>query len=274
MRCSRVGATCEWGPLVSFKLVNQIPPSQPPPQHDCRRRDTSQGSPTEVLDLTREGNSDYRRRRPALLAGNARLLQGSPERGRSLGNDLFESVLAGCDIHAYQFESDQHSASLTSNTSPSAQYPDPNTPLSQQAESAAAHLISLSQTTPAPHIADRTNEDILPTDLTSVEGLDPELLDFDLQDGLFLPGSAYLNLHSTLRNHLIQEGRSQGPTRCPTPKSAEDSTLQEPPGFLRHELGTNGNTSGFDEELSAALTEEQEALLWVNWLEEVAPWVC
>ncbi|KAJ0312783.1 hypothetical protein Brms1b_007709 [Colletotrichum noveboracense] len=33
------------------------------------------------------------------------------------------------------------------------------------------------------------------------------------EDGIFLPGSAYHELHSTLRNHLIQEVRSNGPTR-------------------------------------------------------------
>lgn len=46
--------------------------------------------------------------------------------------------------------------------------------------------------------------------------IDPEI--FNDMDGIFLPGSTYQELHSTLRDHLIFTARSNAPTRHGTPE--------------------------------------------------------
>lgn len=70
-------------------------------------------------------------------------------------------------------------------------------------------------------------------------------------DGIFLPGSEYLELHSTLRNRLILEGRSgtPGPTSNPDQASRPTDTA------------------------TAGLSKLEEYMLWKNWLDEIAPWL-
>jgi hypothetical protein len=60
---------------------------------------------------------------------------------------------------------------------------------------------------------------------------------FDDPDGVFLPGSAYQELHSTLRDHLIYTARSNAPTRHGTPEALPDM------GFFErgHERKASGN---------------------------------
>lgn len=82
------------------------------------------------------------------------------------------------------------------------------------------------------------------------------LSDFHVQDGIFVPGSEYLELHSTLRNHLILEARSSVPTRHCTPEQ------------LGEDLGVQVDTSA-----RIKIPEEEEFLLWKNWLGELAPWL-
>ncbi|SPO00377.1 related to C6 transcription factor [Cephalotrichum gorgonifer] len=147
--------------------------------------------------------------------------------------------------------------------SPGNQLSDTHTPLSQQTEHAASHLISLSQTSPfSPSLGDQPSPELVlrpphipPTDST--------------EDGLFRPGSTYLNLHCTLRRYLFQESRSTGPTRCSTPCGGSDDTgLDVTYPSVLDEFGEGG-----EDEPTFVLTKEQERVLWVNWLEEVAPWL-
>lgn len=118
----------------------------------------------------------------------------------------------------------------------------PNIPATRSpihTENAAADLLALrympsqlSQTQPiAIEMAGmRRASDMLPpirtSDVEHVElpMLDPQLFDnSDPQvDGIFLPGSAYQELHSTLRDHLIYTARSNAPTRHGTPEPMPD----------------------------------------------------
>jgi hypothetical protein len=83
------------------------------------------------------------------------------------------------------------------------------------------------------------------------------LSDFHVQDGIFVPGSEYLELHSTLRNHLILEARSSVPTRHCTPEQ------------LGEDLGVPVDNAS----VRIKIPEEEEFVLWKNWLEELAPWL-
>ncbi|KAG9254501.1 C6 zinc finger domain-containing protein [Emericellopsis atlantica] len=83
-----------------------------------------------------------------------------------------------------------------------------------------------------------------------------------LEDGVFMPGSAYAELHTTLRHHLIQEVRSNVPTRAATP---EDQPLPD-----SSEESARASLAPVDTPL---LTSEEEIVLWRNWIDEVAPWL-
>jgi hypothetical protein len=105
-----------------------------------------------------------------------------------------------------------------------------------------------------------------------------------LDDSVFLPGSAYLDAHSTFRNHLIQEVRSNVPTRQVTPDPARiehvwgvnadynpdtESHITEIPTHLNAvEEQTLTNPSS-----APQLSPEEEFALWKNWFDEVAPWI-
>ncbi|KAF9874710.1 C6 transcription factor [Colletotrichum karsti] len=96
------------------------------------------------------------------------------------------------------------------------------------------------------------------------------------EDGIFLPGSAYHELHSTLRQHLIQEVRSNGPTRPASPASGESSRR-------RSVDASSGETSSAEAPQSAGeissdheppfLPLEEECALWKNWVDEISPWL-
>ncbi|KAF3356788.1 putative transcriptional regulatory protein [Verticillium dahliae VDG1] len=95
-------------------------------------------------------------------------------------------------------------------------------------------------------------------------------------DGIFLPGSAYHELHSTLRNHLIQEVRSNVPTRPGTPTQGVENVYKE------HSV-RSGTSSTNDEVLiqndlasdhePPRLSKQEEIVLWKNWFEEISPWL-
>ena len=80
-------------------------------------------------------------------------------------------------------------------------------------------------------------------------------------DSIFLPGSAYLDAHSTLRSHLIQEvNASSGTTRDVTPELPQDDKI---------ETSVSGDISAGDvTSQPSALTEEEEFALLKNWVEE------
>lgn len=106
--------------------------------------------------------------------------------------------------------------------------------------------------------------------------------DAALEDGIFLPGSAYHELHSTLRNHLIQEVRSNGPTRACSPADTtcirvsndndndEDSSSSSS-GLALPSVPPHPSPSPDHEPLR--LSGEDEVALWKNWFEEISPWV-
>lgn len=171
--------------------------------------------------------------------------------------------------------------------------------------SAAAHLLDLgSARPPAPvhlhqhalldHDDDNANDDdtVMPTTGCAdfAEDQPASLNASPASDGIFIPGSAYLEFHSTLRNHTFQAARSTFPSRCGTPERPptrhghhlygeeqglasdvpEDEGPIEGSGAIRVE-GTASSavpTPGFVE-----LTQQQEFELWKNWVDEIAPWV-
>lgn len=91
--------------------------------------------------------------------------------------------------------------------------------------------------------------------------LSPNLSDSVLEDGIFLPGSHFQELHAQLRSRIFDTARSAFPSRFGTPE-----IFPEPASELPLE----------DDEESrrlAHLSPEQEYRLWDNYINEVASWV-
>lgn len=182
--------------------------------------------------------------------------KGSPPAGPS-SLTAHQGQNLGTILHPSPAQSDAAFAPET--LSPTNHRPD-TTPSSQQTEHAASQLLSLGQMSPSlpspvlKHTSAGTLRQTFPphTPLTEPDSGG---------DGLFIEGSAYLDLHSTLRHSLIQESLSAEPTRCATPSSQSDG------GVAGDSYEHGGDEPDF------ILTKEQEGILWVNWLEEVAPGV-
>lgn len=106
-------------------------------------------------------------------------------------------------------------------------------------------------------------------------------------DGIFIPGSAYLEFHSALRNHTLHVTRSTFPSRCGTPdRLAVDHDQQETSeqcpdlALEREDVIDAASVEPEDTALSAVptpsfveLSQQQEYELWKNWVDEIAPWV-
>lgn len=107
--------------------------------------------------------------------------------------------------------------------------------------------------------------------LDLVVGCSPDVL---TDDGIFLPGSTYQELHKTLRTQIFQTAHSQPnsrrPSQCQT--IVEETRLHgsdDPLLGADHEQDTLSTGSSTPPELTAA----QEVMLWNNWIIEIASWV-
>ncbi|CZR69756.1 related to regulatory protein for the arginine catabolic pathway [Phialocephala subalpina] len=105
--------------------------------------------------------------------------------------------------------------------------------------------------------------------------LEQEIFDYQ-QDGIFWPGSAYQEFHSTLRDHLIYTARSNAPTRHGTPEPAQlDLNLIERQAS-RRDRDCNRTDSDPESDRPSKppeITPEREYILWKAWIDEIAPWL-
>jgi hypothetical protein len=101
---------------------------------------------------------------------------------------------------------------------------------------------------------------------------------FDDQDGIFLPGSAYQELHSTLRDHLIYTARSNAPTRqgTPEPQQPDMGFFDRGPAKVTTDGAIDRTESDPESSRSSKppeITPHREYMLWKTWIDEVAPWL-
>ncbi|RYP88151.1 hypothetical protein DL769_000343 [Monosporascus sp. CRB-8-3] len=247
--CSRRGDTCKWGIRLSFRSENNqtIPESHPSMQQDAA---LNRGSNIEFYDVTHELIRDYWNE-----VHTANPLNRAPNDAR---------VFAPCRRH------DQ----------PGAIYHSPAVP--HAALSAAAHLLDMGCTPPAMPTTVHANTPqaqpgIVDATPPAAPDLSPEQFLHD--DGIFIPGSVYLELHSTLRNHVFDTARSTYPSRGATPELplsvVEDGPLTSQtqpsydPSFTTHiePIPSQVPTPAFTE-----LSQREEYELWKNWVDEIAPW--
>lgn len=269
--CSRRAECCEWGLKIVFRHENaQCLDGSHPSMRKMAGRRRARGF--EILDVTSEVIRDYdlpspadesdhgdgrEEARPAERRDREETL--SPKTSRTNGTPITMgqgAMLPGAQGPAY------YRPAFMSSPQESGRH----------SESDVANLIFLSRgggPTDAAYPA-RTALDPVPMGLmedymASVPAFTPE---GSLEDGVFMPGSAYHELHSTLRHHLIQEVRSNVPTRPGTPDN--DST-----GDLTGDRPSSSSVpaTAAPAETNPLLGKDEEILLWRNWFDEIAPWL-
>lgn len=102
----------------------------------------------------------------------------------------------------------------------------------------------------------------------------------DPEDGLFVPGSAYFEFHSALRNHTFRAARTRVPPNHVTQPGIQPSRRDVGNHALLSLNPTStpsinaGNARAADLPTHFHnLTPHEEYELWRNWIEEIAPWV-
>lgn len=154
--------------------------------------------------------------------------------------------------------------------------------------SAAAQLLDLGCSAPgAPPNVDAPQSALLhPANHSSNPSIASPGSEGMSHDGIFLPGSAYLEFHSALRSHTFYAARSAFPSRCGTPECPETAHAANRAEGQPVEvcLPPNPNTSDTvspldDVALSrptprlSELSQQEEFELWKNWVDEIGPWV-
>ncbi|OQO05537.1 hypothetical protein B0A48_09307 [Cryoendolithus antarcticus] len=113
-------------------------------------------------------------------------------------------------------------------------------------------------------------------DFTGSTFLSPHFSDSTFEDGIFVPGSQYQELHVELRSKLMDTARSTVPSRVqscvPSRRASVDATAEALQ--MLHDGPVIGVTD-IDEESRrlAQLSPAQEYVLWQNYISEVAPWL-
>lgn len=92
--------------------------------------------------------------------------------------------------------------------------------------------------------------------------LSPQYSDPAFEDGIFLPGSQYQELHATLRSRMKDTARSTVPSRIGSPLLQSD--------VAEAETAPHDSSDDEDSRRLAQLPPEQEFILWQNYIDEVA----
>lgn len=154
--------------------------------------------------------------------------------------------------------------------------------------SAAAQLLDLGCSAPgAPPNVDASQSALLhPTNHSSNPSIASPGSEGMSHDGIFLPGSAYLEFHSALRSHTFYAARSALPSRCGTPECPETAhaTTRAEGQSVEECLPPNPHASDTVSTLDdlalsrptprlSELSQQEEFELWKNWVDEIGPWV-
>ncbi|CCT73687.1 related to regulatory protein for the arginine catabolic pathway [Fusarium fujikuroi IMI 58289] len=264
--CRRRNESCEWGLKIAFRAEHAqcLNARHPSMRKMARRR---QPREFEILDVTDEVIRDYNGAETEEEDNET-----SDDRARTSTSGR-SNLIVGARPRA---------ANNTPSGYVSIQRPpvvDISSPTSQrQTQNAVADLLYFSQNGQS-----HSSVDIDPTLQVSMEAVPIDMIaDYPYidqmqaftpegisEDGIFLPGSAYHELHSTLRNHLIQETRSIVPTRSTTPHIEVESSG----GVSLEETEVTIPIQEFQPSQTPLLSQQEECSLWKNYFDEIAPWL-
>ncbi|KAI1311481.1 hypothetical protein F5Y03DRAFT_308137 [Xylaria venustula] len=293
--CSQKGEICQWGIKLSFRPENNysVPDSHPSMQHASTfSRDTT----IEFYDITQEIIRDYHGKTHHYTdTGNTSELANSKNNGQDVDSPALPGqppVATGpTESSALTRSSLSHLTSTNLLTQPGA-----DSPLSMDStesltmlRSAAAQLLDLGCAPRAmePVVMDRDcssielNGDYLFDRPESIiaSPTATRLSDFsNTNDGIFLPGSTYLELHSTLRNRILDTARSACSSRATSPKLhiGVDNTIDAYTEIEYDALSISPEipiSPPASTPLYPELEWQEEYKLWKNWVDEIAPWL-
>ncbi|KAH7127566.1 fungal-specific transcription factor domain-containing protein [Dactylonectria macrodidyma] len=263
--CHRRNEHCEWGLKITFRAENAQGLDR---RHPSMRRMARKRPPREfeILDITPEVIRDYNVPSPLLESDDDEVEARTNRPGPRIAH-LTDGFVA-----------DQVPLATG----------DPSPASRRQTESAVANLLYLRrggqpqapievpiEVDPALQASmdpDSIVMDVI-TDYSYMEQMQAFTPEGASEDGIFLPGSVYHELHSTLRNRLIQETRSNAPTRSATPRFEAESLHDaaaavhddEPIPVPDYQTSTNSQLP--------LLSEGEECALWKNYFDEIAPWL-
>lgn len=156
------------------------------------------------------------------------------------------------------------------------------------ARSAAAHLLSLRNTAPQqpqPPMIDTVDRgpestNVEPYVLDPIAAAPSPFNEDFIDDGIFIPGSTYQQLHSTLRDHIFSTARSgfESSQRLPDERSEPItpgqrlSTNEGAVNRAAHIEASSSHDPAFSF-LPFELPQHEEHELLKTYIEEVAPWV-
>ncbi|KAM0306365.1 hypothetical protein ACHAPM_000931 [Fusarium culmorum] len=269
--CRRRNESCEWGLKIAFRAEHArcLNPHHPSMRKMARRKPPKE---FEILDVTDEVIRDY---------NGAETDEGEEDRSNLTGS-YTQSRNHGRPSLIFS-ERPSDTSSNTTGGYVSIRTPpviDVSSPASQRrTDNAVADLLYFSQNGQSHHPVEidptiHVSMDTVPIDIITeypyIDQLQPFTPEGVSEDGIFLPGSAYHELHSTLRNHLIQETRSIAPTRSTTPHveveaEPEDAPLDETEDTLP--------INDFQSSQAPLLSQQEECALWKNYFDEIAPWL-
>lgn len=223
--CQSRGEACQWGVKVSFRPENAQTVGK---EHHASFRNSNTSTRTyQIVDVTSEIARDYITDEP----------EPEPE------SESVDKVGKNGD----QFKLDQP-AEVESIEEPSIEDILP--------------MFNLPQQTPRTSIADGLPPLGSNPFMTTTS---PHISETSFEDGIFLPGSQYFELHTELRSKLFDTAHSVEPSRRGSP-DPNGPLFQTPPPMITGIVED-------DPRRLAQLSPEQEYTLWQVYITEVAPWI-
>lgn len=302
--CIRRGQPCEWGLKVTFRTENaqHLDAAHPSMRRSARRFPHE----FEILDVTAEIIRDYDTTSPMWDLYWNKHQNNDKQRAVATQSDgsyahstpVLEPNIArdGSSSNTTQSPSLSHGRTMSSLDMPTPQAhtivhgPQGQSALPasvQHSESAVASLLYLSQggTRYTSHAGSATGIPVPAVTIHSSPGhaFHPVHYSVDsssppvnnnkvvVDDGVFLPGSAYHELHSTLRSRLIQEVMSTAPSRQATPLADIPDNESDMPDITRSSQSSDSPSHRHSH--PRILSNQVECRLWRNWFDEIAPWL-
>ncbi|KAH8894397.1 hypothetical protein GQ53DRAFT_717123 [Thozetella sp. PMI_491] len=290
--CHSKGELCEWGIRLSFRDENieTIPDSHPSMRQNSASR---QDRDIKIVDITKEVIRDYWSEFHATIGLDQDLSDNTATNDSNDGDGGRGHSVAYPPV-AHPPSREQVNLSPVMRTRPMISFRSGLREPTNMLTTADALESSMNSgfgnhrhDSPGSATTSRSYDMLLPpspqamSDIHGTAGISPE--QSFAEDGIFLPGSAYLELHSVLRSHIFDTARSNYPSRLTTPSLI--SSHNEDPVAASTDVQRAAHTASFtgqaeQNELSSSatptsieLTKEEEYTLWKNWVEEISPWL-
>ncbi|OTB05535.1 hypothetical protein M426DRAFT_56747 [Hypoxylon sp. CI-4A] len=258
--CIRNGDDCQWGLKLVFRPEHAETIAADHPSMQQRTPLPRHPRDFDIIDVTAEVIRDY-------LNDDTDTLDGA-----GLANPVAPKDLSPETTHAAADDSAQEITHLTvedsivnEQDSPTRSSLLPKDPHYEVLQSIAAGLLDLGRPDCVPSITGACQE--YPSG--SESHTTRQTYEDALQDGLFVPGSAYFESHSALRNHTFRAARSVAPTRQATPRPCTSEGVDRVSGITPlHPSPELSHLAEF-----RGITPHEEYELWKNWIDEIAPWL-